>query len=107
MGFLKRFFRNVFRDGSVPVGTSSFERLGEEELEAHAPAENAPVDHAAPGGAGPGQRQQREEAEEAAAAQEEVVGHRYSAATAASTERSLLRNVMCPCTGWLFKRSTA
>jgi len=35
MGFLKRFFRNVFRDGSIPVGTSSFERLGEEELEAH------------------------------------------------------------------------
>ncbi|MCR4412070.1 MAG: hypothetical protein NUV77_06550 [Thermoguttaceae bacterium] len=35
MGFLKRFFRNVIRDGSVPVGTSSFERLSEEELEAH------------------------------------------------------------------------
>lgn len=35
MGFLKRFFRNVFRDGSIPVGTSSFERLTEEELEAH------------------------------------------------------------------------
>jgi hypothetical protein len=35
MGFLKRFFRNVFREGSVPVGTSSFERLSEEELEAH------------------------------------------------------------------------
>lgn len=35
MGFLKRFFRNVFRDGTVPVGTSSFERLSEEELEAH------------------------------------------------------------------------
>ncbi len=35
MGFLKRFFRNVFRDGSIPVGTSSFEQLGEEELEAH------------------------------------------------------------------------
>ena len=35
MGFLKRFFRNVFRDCS-PVGTtSSFERLSEEELEAH------------------------------------------------------------------------
>jgi hypothetical protein len=35
MGFLKRFFRNVFRDGS-PVGTtSSFERLSEDELEAH------------------------------------------------------------------------
>jgi len=35
MGFLKRFFRNVFREGSVPQGTSSFERLSEEELEAH------------------------------------------------------------------------
>ncbi len=35
MGFLKRFFRNVFRDGSIPVGTSSFEHLNEEELETH------------------------------------------------------------------------
>lgn len=35
MGFLKRFFRNVFREGAAPVGTSSFERLSEEELEAH------------------------------------------------------------------------
>ena len=35
MGFLKKFFRNVFREGSMPVGTSSFERLNEEELEAH------------------------------------------------------------------------
>lgn len=35
MGFLKRFFRNVFRDGAVPHGTSSFERLSEAELEAH------------------------------------------------------------------------
>ncbi len=35
MGFLKRFFRNVLREGSVPTGTSSFEHLGEEELEAH------------------------------------------------------------------------
>jgi hypothetical protein len=35
MGFLKKFFRNVLREGSVPVGTSSFERLSEEELEAH------------------------------------------------------------------------
>jgi len=35
MGFLKRFFRNVFRDGSIPVGTSSFENLSEDELEAH------------------------------------------------------------------------
>lgn len=35
MGFLKRFFRNVFRDGTPAVGTSSFDRLSEEELEAH------------------------------------------------------------------------
>ncbi len=35
MGFLKRFFRNVFREGAAPVGASSFERLSEEELEAH------------------------------------------------------------------------
>jgi hypothetical protein len=35
MGFLKKFFRNVFREGAMPVGTSSFERLDEEELEAH------------------------------------------------------------------------
>ncbi len=35
MGFLKRFFRNVLRNGSTPVGTSSFERLTEDELEAH------------------------------------------------------------------------
>lgn len=35
MGFLKRFFRNVTRDGSLPVGASSFEHLSEEELEAH------------------------------------------------------------------------
>jgi hypothetical protein len=35
MGFLKKFFRNVFREGAAPVGASSFERLGEEELEAH------------------------------------------------------------------------
>jgi len=35
MGFLQRFFRNVFRDGTPTVGTSSFERLSEEELEAH------------------------------------------------------------------------
>ena len=35
MGFLKRFFRNVFREGAMPVGTSSFEHLSEEELEAH------------------------------------------------------------------------
>ena len=35
MGFLKRFFRNVFRDGAAPTGTSSFEQLSEEDLEAH------------------------------------------------------------------------
>ncbi len=35
MGFLKRFFRNVFREGAMPIGTSSFEHLSEEELEAH------------------------------------------------------------------------
>ncbi|MHC4180204.1 MAG: hypothetical protein ACYSWU_22090, partial [Planctomycetota bacterium] len=35
MGFLKKFFRNVFREGSMPPGTSSFEHLSEEELETH------------------------------------------------------------------------
>lgn len=35
MGFLKKFFRNVFREGAVPAGASSFEKLSEEELEAH------------------------------------------------------------------------
>jgi hypothetical protein len=35
MGFLKKFFRNVFRDGSPVETTSSFERLSEEQLEAH------------------------------------------------------------------------
>jgi len=35
MGFLKKFFRNVFRDGTMPIGTSSFEHLSEEELVAH------------------------------------------------------------------------
>jgi hypothetical protein len=35
MGFLKKFFRNVFRDGAPPQSTSSFERLTEEELESH------------------------------------------------------------------------
>ena len=35
MGFLKKFFRNVFRDGVPSVSTSSFEQLSEEELEAH------------------------------------------------------------------------
>lgn len=35
MGFLKKFFRNVFRDGMPAHTTSSFERLTDEELEAH------------------------------------------------------------------------
>lgn len=35
MGFLKKLFRNVFRDATIPAGTSSFERLSEDELEAH------------------------------------------------------------------------
>ncbi len=35
MGFLQRFFRNVFRDGSPGTHASSFDRLSEEELEAH------------------------------------------------------------------------
>jgi hypothetical protein len=35
MGFLKKFFRNVLRDGAAPTGTSSFARLSEEELETH------------------------------------------------------------------------
>jgi hypothetical protein len=35
MGFLKRLFRNVFHDGVAPQGTSSFDHLSEDELEAH------------------------------------------------------------------------
>lgn len=35
MGFLKRLFRNVFRDGVAPQGTSSFDHLSEDELDAH------------------------------------------------------------------------
>lgn len=35
MGFLKKFIRNVFRDGTAAHTTSSFERLSDEELEAH------------------------------------------------------------------------
>ncbi len=35
MGFLKRFLRNVFRDGPQNQGTSSFERLSEADLERH------------------------------------------------------------------------
>jgi hypothetical protein len=35
MGFLQRFFRNVFRDSAHTLSTSSFDRLSEAELEAH------------------------------------------------------------------------
>jgi hypothetical protein len=35
MGFLQRFFRNVFRDAAPGTHASSFERLSEAELEAH------------------------------------------------------------------------
>ncbi len=35
MGFLKRFFKNVFRDGHTHSGVSSFENLSESQLEAH------------------------------------------------------------------------
>lgn len=35
MGFLKRFFKNVFRDGHPHTGSSSFENLSEAQLEAH------------------------------------------------------------------------
>jgi hypothetical protein len=35
MGFLKKIFRNVFRDEIAPHTTSSFERLSADELEAH------------------------------------------------------------------------
>jgi hypothetical protein len=35
MGFLKRFFKNVFRDGHPHTATSSFENLSEEQLESH------------------------------------------------------------------------
>ncbi len=35
MGFLKNFFRNVFHEDSLVESTSSFERLSEDELEAH------------------------------------------------------------------------
>ena len=31
MGFLKKFFRNVFRDGNPTPSTSSFDRLSEDE----------------------------------------------------------------------------
>jgi hypothetical protein len=35
MGFLKKVFRNVFRDGTPPHTSSSFEKLTEEQLESH------------------------------------------------------------------------
>lgn len=35
MGFLKKFFKNVFRDGHPHSGTSSFESLSETQLEEH------------------------------------------------------------------------
>jgi len=35
MGFLKKFFRNVFHDGAATTVDSSFERLSEDDLEAH------------------------------------------------------------------------
>ena len=35
MGFLKKFFKNVFRDGHPHAGTSSFENVSEEQLDAH------------------------------------------------------------------------
>ncbi len=35
MGFLKKFFRNAFREEAQSSAPSSFERLSEEELEAH------------------------------------------------------------------------
>jgi hypothetical protein len=35
MGFLKRFFKNVFREGEALANASSFERLSDEELETH------------------------------------------------------------------------
>jgi hypothetical protein len=35
MGFLKQFFRNVFRDGGPELADSSFQQLSEADLEAH------------------------------------------------------------------------
>lgn len=35
MGFLKKFFNNVFHDGVSTVNNSSFDHLSEEEIEAH------------------------------------------------------------------------
>jgi hypothetical protein len=35
MGFLKKFFRNVYHEDAVPAASSSFEAVNEEQLEAH------------------------------------------------------------------------
>lgn len=35
MGFLKKFFKNTYRDGELRQGKSSFENLNEEQLETH------------------------------------------------------------------------
>lgn len=35
MGFLKRFFKNTYRDGQPPKGRSSFENLSDDQLQAH------------------------------------------------------------------------
>ena len=35
MGFLKRFFKNTYRDGELKQGRSSFENLSDEQLETH------------------------------------------------------------------------
>ena len=35
MGFLKRFFKNTYRDGEPKHGRSSFENLSDEQLETH------------------------------------------------------------------------
>jgi hypothetical protein len=35
MGFLKRFFKNTYRDGDTKQGRSSFENLSEDQLETH------------------------------------------------------------------------
>jgi hypothetical protein len=35
MGFLKKFFKNTYRDGDIRHGRSSFENLSEEQLETH------------------------------------------------------------------------
>ena len=35
MGFLKRLFKNTYRDGELRSGQSSFENLSEDQLETH------------------------------------------------------------------------